>query len=231
MTRTSRTPWPRWVYISELSLRSSSDIDYKLSSRLHPSANQNLIVLQCLQNKFQKRKDSHIDKSTQNNSLPGVPHFPASHRASRIGDARNARSLAPLALASASAPVSYLGPSDLNLASGTPGLTTAACTKLTVHSHGMHPDSAGSTLNSRPDCLAVFLHAQQPILDYGWIADDWIADVLAYHQLRHDYQQSIHNFHSSYYKFTGSCFWLSHTDSEIEVLRWLWYCPPGVFQP
>jgi len=79
-------------------------------------------------------------------------HFPASRPGSKIADWRNPASLAPLALLPASAPVSYLGSPDLNLASEAPGRMTPGCSQTTVRSPRMHLDSAGTALNPQRDC-------------------------------------------------------------------------------
>jgi len=158
-----------------------------------------------MQIKFHKLNGSHIAKSTKNHSLPRLHHIPASRPGSTIADRGNPGSLAPPALVAASAPVSYLGSPDLNLASEAPGRTTPRCSQTTVRSPRMHPDSAGSALTPRRDCSAVSVPAQQLVLDSGCIADAGIADAPVRHELRHDCQQSLHNFTASYDDFAGSC--------------------------
>jgi len=152
VTRASRTPWPRRLYISELSLRSRSDIPPKIVLTAPQIGQPKSNSLHFLQIKFHKLNGSHIAKSTKNHSLPHLRHFPASRPGSTIADWRNPASLAPPALVPASAPVSYLSSPDLNLASEGPERTTPGCSQTTVRFPGMHLDSAGSAPNPRCDC-------------------------------------------------------------------------------
>ena len=152
MTRASRTPWLRRFYISELSLRcllrNTPQIVLTAPQIGQPKSNS----LHFLQIKFHKLNGSHIAKSTKSHSVPHLRHFRASRPGSTIADWRSPGSLATLALVPASAPVSYLGSLDLNLASEAPGRTTPGCSQTSVRSPGMHLDSASRALNPRRDC-------------------------------------------------------------------------------
>ena len=92
-------------------------------------------------------------------------------------DGRNLGWRASLALVPLSAPVSYLGSRDLNLAFAAPGEGRSGWSQATVHSPGTDLDYAGDGLTPWRDCGLVSVPATLLILDSGWIADYCIADA------------------------------------------------------